>query len=99
LGGVRLIYLLLQQTLDGGYILGGYSGSNIFQGIRRKIVFGDHDYWIVKVDSAWCNIKWQNTIGGSSWDGIIRFSKPLMEVIFWVGSSISRHLAIRLKIV
>jgi Secretion system C-terminal sorting domain len=52
----------LQQTNDGGYILGGYSQSNI-SGDKTENRIGDDDYWIVKTDSLG-NIQWQSTIGG-----------------------------------
>lgn len=56
----------LQQTTDGGYILGGYSTSNI-SGLKTENSNGgaNGDYWIVKTDVSG-NIQWQNTIGGSS---------------------------------
>jgi hypothetical protein len=56
----------IQQTTDGGYILGGYSQSNI-SGDKTENSNGSWDYWIVKTDSTG-NILWQNTIGGSGWE-------------------------------
>nr|MBP9082667.1 hypothetical protein [Bacteroidia bacterium] len=56
----------LQQTADGGYILGGYSESDI-SGNKTENSNGAADYWIVKTDSLG-NIQWQNTIGGSNYD-------------------------------
>jgi hypothetical protein len=56
----------IQQTTDGGYILGGYSTSNI-SGDKTENCIGSYDYWIVKVDSQGV-IQWQNTIGGSNGD-------------------------------
>lgn len=38
----------LQQTTDGGYLLGGYSASNI-SGDKNEHCFGGPDYWIVKL--------------------------------------------------
>ncbi|MBV6441714.1 MAG: hypothetical protein EPGJADBJ_03402 [Saprospiraceae bacterium] len=58
----------IQQTADGGYILGGRSGSNI-SGDKTENSEGSWDYWVVKLDSAG-TIQWQNTIGGSFEDGI-----------------------------
>jgi hypothetical protein len=52
-----------QQTTDGGYILGGFSDSNI-SGDKTENSLGGSDYWIVKIDANG-NIQWQNTIGGS----------------------------------
>ncbi|WP_432412508.1 T9SS type A sorting domain-containing protein [Rasiella sp. SM2506] len=54
------------QTAEGGYLVGGYSKSNI-SGDKDEDSQGDFDYWIVKLDSAG-NISWQNTIGGSGID-------------------------------
>ncbi|MCC6584587.1 MAG: T9SS type A sorting domain-containing protein [Chitinophagales bacterium] len=61
------------QTQDGGYILGGYSSSDI-SGDKIQASKGGADYWIVKLDAIG-NIQWQKTIGGSSDDflrGIIQ---------------------------
>ncbi len=52
-----------QETIDGGYILGGYSGSAI-SGDKIEGSHGSHDYWLLKLDSIG-NIQWQNTIGGN----------------------------------
>jgi hypothetical protein len=54
----------VQQTTDGGYILGGTSYSSI-GGDKTENSLGFHDYWVVKTDSIG-NIQWQNTIGGGS---------------------------------
>jgi hypothetical protein len=51
------------QTIDGGYILGGMSNSNI-SGEKTENSNNEGDYWIIKTDSLG-NIQWQNTIGGS----------------------------------
>lgn len=58
----------MQQTVDGGYILGGYSLSNI-SGDKTENSNGVEDYWIVKTDASG-NVQWQNTIGGSSNDNL-----------------------------
>lgn len=49
-----------------GYILGGYSASEI-SGDKTEASLGSYDLWIIKLDSSG-NIEWQNTIGGSNWD-------------------------------
>ncbi|MBK9399657.1 MAG: T9SS type A sorting domain-containing protein [Bacteroidetes bacterium] len=59
-------FRIINQTSDGGYILGGYSTSSI-SGDKTENSFGGYDYWIVKTDANG-NIQWQNTIGGSSQD-------------------------------
>ncbi|MBL0095582.1 MAG: T9SS C-terminal target domain-containing protein [Bacteroidetes bacterium] len=53
----------IHQTADGGFILGGFSGSSI-SGDKTENCLGGYDYWIVKTDSQG-NIQWQNTLGGS----------------------------------
>jgi hypothetical protein len=67
IGGSDYDYLnSIIQTSDGGYLLGGYSRSNI-SGDKTENSLGGFDYWIVKIDNVG-NIQWQNTIGGSSSD-------------------------------
>ncbi|MCZ4320351.1 T9SS type A sorting domain-containing protein [Aequorivita viscosa] len=56
----------LIQTADGGYLIGGESGSDI-SGDKSENNIGLGDFWIVKLDSAG-NIQWQNTIGGNKTD-------------------------------
>ncbi|QEC66793.1 T9SS type A sorting domain-containing protein [Panacibacter ginsenosidivorans] len=56
----------LQETYDGGYILAGYSFSNI-SGEKTENSRGDEDYWVVKLDSQG-NIQWDKTIGGNDPD-------------------------------
>ncbi|MBC8046252.1 MAG: fibronectin type III domain-containing protein, partial [Fimbriimonadaceae bacterium] len=63
IGGTARDYpVSTQQTDDGGYILGGYSDSNL-SGDKTEASIG-YDYWIIKIDSIG-EIVWQNTIGGS----------------------------------
>ncbi len=69
IGGLNNDYLhSVQQTSDGGYILGGYSYSNI-SGDKTENNNGLSDYWIVKLNSSG-NIQWQNTIGGNNWEAL-----------------------------
>ncbi len=58
---------IIQQTADGGYILGGYSDSDA-DGDKDDDHKGSYDYWIVKLSSNGQKIEWQNTIGGGSTD-------------------------------
>jgi hypothetical protein len=58
----------VHQTIDGGYILGGYSYSDI-SGDKTEAAFGGSDYWVVKTDSLGV-IQWQKTIGGSLVDNM-----------------------------
>ena len=57
-------------TNDGGYLIGGFSNSNI-SGLKTENSNGGYDYWVVKLDSSG-NIEWQNTIGGSADEEIDR---------------------------
>ncbi|HNM09414.1 MAG TPA: hypothetical protein PKK72_12575, partial [Chitinophagales bacterium] len=54
------------QTLEGGYIVGGYSNSNI-SGDKTENCLGYDDYWIIKLNTDG-EIEWQNTIGASNDD-------------------------------
>ncbi|KKK98730.1 hypothetical protein LCGC14_2639810, partial [marine sediment metagenome] len=56
----------IQQTSDGGYILGGDSDSPI-SGDKTENSQGLKDYWVVKLDTSGA-IQWQNTIGGDTSD-------------------------------
>lgn len=53
----------LNQTSDGGFIVGMGSNSNI-SGEKTDNSRGGLDYWILKLDSSG-NIEWQKTIGGA----------------------------------
>ncbi len=55
-----------KQTSDGGYIIGGYSNSNI-SGDKTENSRGNDDYWVVKLDSD-RNVVWDKTYGGSDVD-------------------------------
>jgi hypothetical protein len=64
IGGDVIDHLIsIEQTSDGGYILGGYSASNV-SGDKTENCLGGWDFWIIKTDSVG-SIQWQNTIGGS----------------------------------
>ena len=48
----------IQQTADGGYIVGGNT---------KSFGAGDKDFWILKL-SPDGEIEWQKTYGGNEWD-------------------------------
>ena len=52
----------VQQTIDGGYVIAGYSNSTD-EDITAN--YGGKDYWVVKI-SAVGIIEWQRSMGGSS---------------------------------
>lgn len=60
------ILLDLQQTADGGYIMGGESYAGI-NGDKTEPQRGDSDYWIVKLDANG-NKLWDKTLGGGTFD-------------------------------
>ncbi|HRG28592.1 MAG TPA: hypothetical protein PLJ00_11920, partial [Chitinophagales bacterium] len=67
IGGSNNDYLrCVQQTFDGGYILGGYSQSGL-SGDKSESSLGSYDYWVVKLNNSGL-IEWQNSLGGSSED-------------------------------
>ena len=59
----------IQETTDGGYILGGNSESGM-SGYKTVGNIGWYDYWVVKLDNTGQTIEWQNTIGGNRDDNL-----------------------------
>jgi hypothetical protein len=59
----------IQQTIDGGFILGGVSMSGI-GGNKTQPTWGVWDYWIVKTDSLGIN-QWDNDFGGSDMEDFV----------------------------
>ncbi|MCE3007156.1 MAG: hypothetical protein LW884_02240 [Bacteroidetes bacterium] len=57
----------LQQTADGGYILGGESSSDADIAGGKSENNQGRDYWVVKLDANG-NKQWDKTLGGSGWD-------------------------------
>jgi len=49
----------LVQTVDGGYALAGWTGS---------FGIGGYDFWLIKTNAGG-NMMWNQTYGGTSWDG------------------------------
>ena len=58
--------LSVQQTPDGGYLLGGYSSSSA-SGDKTEVSRGKWDYWLVKLDSQGAK-QWDRTLGGNKQD-------------------------------
>lgn len=63
----------IEQTLDEGYILGGYSNSPE-SGDKAQANYGLGDYWIVKLDKEG-NQLWQQTLGGDKDDNLFTLSQ------------------------
>lgn len=58
----------LQQTTDGGYILGGSSTSDI-SGDKTQPSRGGSDFWVVKLDATGTKL-WDRTLGGNSYEAL-----------------------------
>lgn len=56
----------ISLTADGGYIIGGMSGSGI-SGDKTQANFGQPDYWILKLSSSGAK-EWDRTFGGDNSD-------------------------------
>jgi len=78
-GSVTDIPTTIRQTLDGGYIIGGWSLSNI-SGDKTENSKGGSDLWIIKIN-AQGNIQWQKTIGGGGNDGTYLYGDDYSPVI------------------
>ncbi|MFI5171108.1 MAG: immunoglobulin domain-containing protein, partial [Chitinophagales bacterium] len=77
----------ISQTSDGGYILGGYSESNI-SGDKTESNIGGDDYWIVKVNAAGI-VEWENTIGGGNFDRLYSVEETIDGGFILGGQSLS----------
>lgn len=69
-GGLNDILYSVQQTADGGYILGGRSTSTP-SGNKTAPHYGNYDYWVIRVDANG-NVVWEKSFGGSNWDELFR---------------------------
>ncbi|MCK9289985.1 MAG: T9SS type A sorting domain-containing protein [Bacteroidales bacterium] len=75
----------IQQTSDGGYIIGGTSRSNDGDVSGNH---GDYDYWIAKLDNVG-NLQWQKSLGGSFPDYLECIQQTLDSGYIVVGESFS----------
>ena len=69
---------------DGGYVLGGYSESNV-SGERTRPTRGGADAWLVKIDGSG-RVLWDQAVGGSNNDAI-RQVLPQRDGGYLLGSS------------
>jgi hypothetical protein len=75
----------INQTLDGGYVVGGHSSS------PNGDVTGNHggsDYWVVKLNAVG-NIVWQKSLGGTAAEAATNIKQTLDEGYVIVGMSSS----------
>ncbi|RDC58788.1 T9SS type A sorting domain-containing protein [Adhaeribacter pallidiroseus] len=86
LGGKDADYLkVVQQTPDGGYLVGGDSQSNK-SGDKTENRRGSDDYWVVKLD-AQGNKQWDKTLGGNREDRLTSLLLTNDEGLLLAGSS------------
>jgi hypothetical protein len=90
IGGSSWDYLKsVEQTSDGGYIVGGYTYSDR-SGDKTENNKGFTDYWIVKLNKNG-NIQWDKTIGGKGDDILTSIQQTASGYIIG-GSSFSNDL-------
>ncbi|HRC33428.1 MAG TPA: hypothetical protein PK736_08290, partial [Bacteroidia bacterium] len=88
IGGASVDYLYsVKQLIDGSYICGGTSKSNVSSDKANPSI-GGYDYWIVKLD-AFGDIVWQKTIGGNSDDDLDYITPTIDNGFICGGASIS----------
>ena len=92
IGGTKEDYLKsVEQTSDGGYIIGGQSLSEI-SGDKTENNKGGSDIWILKLDAAG-NILWQNNIGCFGED-ILHDIKQTTDGGYIIGANSSSGLCV-----
>lgn len=89
-GNAMDVVYSLQQTSDGGSILGGYSNSNA-SGEKSENSRGGVDAWIVKVDASG-NLVWEKTYGGSG-DDFLTSIKETPDGGFIVGMGSNSNIS------
>ncbi len=89
-GNTMDVVYSLQQTSDGGYILGGYSNSNA-SGEKSENSRGGIDAWIVKMDASG-NLMWDKTYGGSG-DDFLTSIKETLDGGFIVGMGSNSNIS------
>ncbi len=73
-------------TPDGGFILGGFSASDISGEKTEPSIDFNGDYWVVKLDSIG-NILWDKTIGGDDGDIIYDLKADDYSTVLLAGNS------------
>ncbi|MEO8148025.1 MAG: T9SS type A sorting domain-containing protein [Bacteroidia bacterium] len=85
----RLISLL--QTIDNGFILGGYSYSDSSGDKTQSnwdVAHHTYDYWIVKIDSNG-NKQWDKSFGGNNYDKLFTVNQTFDAGYIIGGCSVS----------
>ena len=63
----------LEQTSDGGYVLGGYSASPP-SGNKTSPHYGGRDFWVVRLDANGEKL-WERSFGGSGDDDLFSLQR------------------------
>lgn len=67
IGGSNEDWLRKLKINNDGYLLGGYSYSNV-SGEKTENNKGKSDYWVVKLDTTGTAVLWDKTVGGAEDD-------------------------------
>jgi hypothetical protein len=84
----------LIQTSDGGYLIAGYSWSEITGDVTdysrdtSSLWYNRGDYWIVKTDASG-NKLWDKKFGGEYYDRIYRSIQTIDQGFLLIGNSVS----------
>jgi hypothetical protein len=78
----------ISQTIDGGYIFGGYASSSNADVSGSK---GGYDFWVVKLNSTGV-ISWQKCLGGSANDVAMSVQTTTDNGYVVAGRSISNNM-------
>ena len=77
----------LQQTADGGYVLGGYTYSQA-SGDVSESSRGGADYWVIKLDATGAK-QWDHRFGGDQFDLLYALQQTADGGYILGGSSVS----------
>src|SRR6185436_160748 len=75
----------LQQTRDGGFVLGGVSSSGT-TGTKTTPLYGVADFWVVRLNVAGEQL-WEQSFGGTGDDGIWGLQYSAENGLFFGGGS------------
>ncbi|MFC5271775.1 T9SS type A sorting domain-containing protein [Adhaeribacter terreus] len=84
IGGSSGDYLTTLKAAPGGFILGGYSGSNV-SGDKTQGSQGSYDFWLVKINTAGSKV-WDKTYGGPQEERLRRIL-PTSDGGYLIGGS------------
>lgn len=87
-GGTFWDYLnCIEQTFDGGYILGGWTISGV-GGDKTQPNWGGEDFWVIKIDSLG-NKQWDRDYGGLSNERLFSMQQTSDSGYIFGGHSLS----------